>query len=201
MRDRIIIGAMCMSLVLLSLNIYGNIKQQTIATTAQAQANYAGKVALTYDDGPHVKYSEQILDLLEEKGVKATFFIMGQSAEEYPEIVKRMTDEGHIVGNHTYSHLQLTSGNHEKFQNELVKTNEILYNITGEEVAFIRPPYGSWDKKFEKELSLIPVLWSIDTLDWCSTDVGCIVEKVMTKVKDGSIILMHDSYPTTVTAT
>lgn len=74
----------------------------------------------------------------------------GENAQNYPNIIRREQEEGHLIGNHTYSHIQLTSGNRETFREELVKTNEILKNITGETVSFVRPPYGSWDKSFEK---------------------------------------------------
>ena len=82
----------------------------------------------------------------------------------------------------------------------LVQTNEILEEITGEKISFVRPPYGSWDKSFEKELNMFPVLWNIDPLDWCSHNADCIASKVVEKAGDGDIILMHDYYETSVTA-
>ena len=108
--------------------------------------------------------------------------------------------EGHLIGNHTYSHMQLTKNNREKFREALVKTNEILKEITGEEVQYVRPPYGTWDKSFEKELNMFPVLWTVDPLDWCSKNVGCIAEKIVNKTEENDIILMHDYYETSVTA-
>ncbi len=158
------------------------------------------KIAITFDDGPHPRYTEQLLDGLKERGVVATFFVTGEHAELHPEIIERMIQEGHLVGNHTYSHIQLTKGNREVFKEELIKTNEILKNITGEEVQYVRPPYGSWDKSFEKELNMFPVLWTVDPLDWCSSNVSCIVDKIVGKAKEDSIILMHDYYDTSVTA-
>ena len=157
-------------------------------------------VALTFDDGPHPKYTEQLLDGLKERGVAATFFVTGENAENYPDIIRREQDEGHLIGNHTYSHIQLTSRNRETFREELVQTNEILEEITGEKISFVRPPYGSWDKSFEKELNMFPVLWNIDPLDWCSHNADCIASKVVEKAGDGDIILMHDYYETSVTA-
>ena len=121
----------------------------------------AGKVALTFDDGPHPKYTAELLDGLKERGVHATFFVTGEHAEQYPELIKRMSEEGHLIGNHTYSHIQLKKSNHEKFKEELIKTNEIISDITGRDVTFVRPPYGTWEKKFETELNLFPVLWNI----------------------------------------
>lgn len=158
------------------------------------------KVALTFDDGPHPYYTEQLLDGLKERGVHATFFVTGEHAELHPEVIARMQEEGHLIGNHTYSHMQLSSSNREAFKEELVKTNEIIYQITGEEITYVRPPYGSWDKKFESELNMFPVLWTIDPLDWCSSNVASITNKVVSKVKENDIILMHDEYKSTVTA-
>lgn len=158
------------------------------------------KIAITFDDGPHPYYTEQLLDGLKERGVKATFFVVGKSVEENPELIIRMNEEGHLIGNHTYSHIQLTKGNGEDFKEELIRTNEVIEELTGQEVQYVRPPYGSWDKKFEKELNMFPVMWTIDPLDWCSDNVACIVQKVTAKAEENSIILMHDEYKNTVTA-
>ena len=91
--------------------------------------------------------------------------------------------EGYLIGNHTYSHMQLTKKNREKFKEELVRTNEVLEEITGVEVEYVRLPYGCWDKNFEEELNMIPVLWTIDPLDWCSSNVGCITDRVVKRLE------------------
>lgn len=186
----------------------GGKRQDTTAPASQevstgkiaGEEDVAKKIALTFDDGPHPRYTEQLLDGLKERNVVATFFVTGENAQNYPNIIRREQEEGHLIGNHTYSHIQLTSGNRETFREELVKTNEILENITGEKVSFVRPPYGSWDKSFEKELNMFPVLWNIDPLDWCSHNAECIAAKVVENAGDGDIILMHDYYDTSVTA-
>ena len=158
------------------------------------------KICLTFDDGPHPHYTEQLLNGLKERGVKATFFVTGEHASLHPDIIKRMSEDGHVIGNHTYSHIQLRNSNKEQFKNELIKTNEVIEEITGEEVVYVRPPYGSWDKTLEKELNMIPVLWSIDPLDWCSDDAVCVAGKVIDKAKENDIILLHDYYESSVTA-
>lgn len=158
------------------------------------------KIAITFDDGPHPSYTEQLLDGLKERGIHATFFVTGEHAELHPDIIRRMQEEGHLIGNHTYSHIQFTKGNRERFKEELIKTNEIIEEITGEDVQYVRPPYGSWDKSFEKELNMFPVLWNVDPLDWCSGNVSCIVERIVSKTGENDIILMHDYYETSVTA-
>lgn len=158
------------------------------------------KIAITFDDGPDPYCTEQLLDGLKERGARASFFVMGKQAEAYPDLILRMQTEGHLIGNHTYSHLQLGKGNRETFKSELVKTNELLLEITGEEPQYVRPPYGSWDKSFESELTMIPVLWTIDPMDWCSSDVEGIVQKVTRKAEENAVILMHDEYKSSVTA-
>lgn len=158
------------------------------------------KIALTFDDGPHPFYTEQLLDGLKERGVVVTFFVTGEHASLHPDIIKRMQEEGHLIGNHTYSHIQLRSDNRREFVEELQLTSRVIKEITGEDTLYVRPPYGAWDKSLEKELNMIPVLWTVDPLDWCSEDVGCIVRRVTDKVGENDIILMHDYYETSVTA-
>ncbi len=158
------------------------------------------KIAITFDDGPHPSYTAQLLDGLKERGVVASFFVTGEHAKLHPDIIKRMQEEGHLIGNHTYSHIQLTKKNREIFKEELIKTNEIIKEITGEEVQYVRPPYGSWDKSFESELNMFPLLWTVDPLDWSSSNVGRITDKIVKKAGENDIILMHDYYDSSVTA-
>lgn len=164
------------------------------------EAEEAKKIALTFDDGPHPYYTEQLLDGLQERGVVVTFFVTGEHAALHPEVIKRMQEEGHLIGNHTYSHIQLRSNNRAEFMEELRLTNQVIKEITGEDTIYVRPPYGSWDKSMEKELNMIPVLWTVDPLDWCTDDVACVVRSVTEKVKENDIILLHDYYDSTVTA-
>ena len=177
----------------------GQTEQKSAGENAAENAEIK-RIALTFDDGPHPTYTEELLDGLKERGVKATFFVMGEHAELHPDIIKRMSEEGHLIGNHTYSHIQLTSGNKETFKEELRRTNEVITEITGQEVTYVRPPYGSWDKAFEKELNMLPVLWSVDPLDWCCSDAACVARKVETAVSENDIILLHDYYASSVQA-
>lgn len=195
-----IMGMLCLWAVGKRQDTTAPASQEVSTGKITGEEDVAKKIALTFDDGPHPRYTEQLLDGLKERNVVATFFVTGENAQNYPNIIRREQEEGHLIGNHTYSHIQLTSGNRETFREELVKTNEILENITGEKVSFVRPPYGSWDKSFEKELNMFPVLWNIDPLDWCSHNAECIAAKVVENAGDGDIILMHDYYDTSVTA-
>jgi len=168
--------------------------------TAEAEKASKGRIALTFDDGPDPRYTETLLDGLKEKGVKATFFVTGANVTKYPEIVKRMQEEGHLIGNHTFHHVQLTAANGNQFREEIVSTNEAIRQVTGEDTEYIRPPYGSWNKKYEEELDMFPVLWTVDPRDWCSDNVDCIVSNTVNKIREGDIILMHDQYKTSVIA-
>ncbi len=181
--------------------LIGVFSQRSIQAMGNAiQEADSKKIALTFDDGPHPYYTEQLLKGLKERNVKVTFFITGQNVEAYPEIVKEIYEDGHLIGNHTYSHIQLTSQNEESFKQEIRKTNEVIREVTGQDTIYVRPPYGSWNKEFDKELNMFPVLWTIDPLDWCSSDAARIVRSVCSKAKENDIILMHDQYKTTVTA-
>lgn len=193
---------------LLFFNVYGNkLVEQSCATQSELAVWSEGmavaeqkKIALTFDDGPHPYYTEQLLDGLKERGVVATFFVTGEHATLHPDVIRRISEEGHLIGNHTYSHIQLTNDNREEFKEELVATSEVIEEIIEKEVIYVRPPYGTWDKSLEEELNMIPVLWTVDPLDWCSDNVACVVQKVTGKVEENDIILMHDYYATTVTA-
>lgn len=157
------------------------------------------KIALTFDDGPS-EATEILLDGLARRGVKASFFLIGTCAEQYPETVKRETREGHLVGNHTYNHADLRKLSLEEACMEVEKTNQILEEITGETVEYIRPPFGDWKKELEEKFNLIPVLWSVDPLDWTTENEEKIINNVVTDVGEGDIILLHDSYISSVNA-
>ncbi len=115
-------------------------EQDSSANLSEAQPRKK-KIAITFDDGPHPVYTLKLLDGLAQRNVKATFFIIGESAERYPEVIKRIYAEGHLIGNHTYSHVQLTCISSTRAIEEIRKTNDIVASITGETVRYIRPPY------------------------------------------------------------
>ena len=112
-----------------------------------AGKNYYEKtVAITFDDGPGSKTTPRLLDGLKERGVKATFFVVGENAVNNKDLIMRMYDEGHVIGNHTYTHVELTKLSKSAAINEITKTNELIESITGEPVTFIRPPCGAWNE-------------------------------------------------------
>ena len=158
------------------------------------------KVALTFDDGPSSKYTPQLLAGLKERNVQATFFLMGKNIEGKEELVKQMQEEGHLIGNHTYDHVELDKISREAAKEEITDTNKAICAITGNCPSFLRPPYGSWPKNLDLYVTMFPVLWDIDTLDWKSKNVDSILQIVLSQVEDGSVILMHDAYQSSVDA-
>lgn len=158
------------------------------------------KIALTFDDGPHPSCTPLLLDGLKERGVKVTFFVIGLNVERYPELVKREYEEGHIVGNHTYNHVEITRIDSVKAKEEIEKTSQAVERITGRPTEYMRPPFGAWQKDLEKEMNVIPVLWTVDPLDWTTENEDEIVNKVVTDVRENDMILLHDCYKSSVHA-
>lgn len=157
-------------------------------------------IALTFDDGPSRKYTPILLDGLKERGVHATFFLMGKNIEGEEDIVKRMSEEGHLIGNHSYEHIQLTKAGAKAVCEAVEHTQEQIEAITGKRPEYIRPPYGDWNEELEEEIGMTPVLWSLDSLDWKLKDTGKIIHQVLKDVKDGDIILLHDIFLSSVEA-
>lgn len=164
----------------------------------QSQAH--PEVALTFDDGPSQKYTPLLLDGLKERNVRATFFLLGKNVKENQELVQRMQAEGHLLGNHTYNHVQLNKIPETTARQEILKTNNEIYEATGKYPEYMRPPYGAWKKNMELCVEMLPVFWDIDTLDWKSQNVDAILKAAGEEPEDGSIILMHDEYQTSVEA-
>ena len=158
------------------------------------------RIALTFDDGPHPIYTPQMLELLKEEQVPATFFLLGENVELYGDVVKEIAKEGHLIGNHTYHHVQITSLSLEEACKEIQETSDLIEELTGTGTEYVRPPFGTWNTDLEERLNLIPVMWSIDTKDWTTQNVDWIVRETVKHAEDHDIILMHDSYQSTVDA-
>lgn len=121
---------------------------------------YENIVALTFDDGPHGTYTAELLDGLKQRGVVASFFVLGEHIEGNEELVLRMKEEGHLIGNHTFSHVKLDTLNDEAACSEVRRTCEAIERITGEPVEYIRPPYGAYNEELECIINLDKVLWT-----------------------------------------
>ncbi|WP_433433577.1 polysaccharide deacetylase family protein [Nonomuraea sp. CA-141351] len=160
-------------------------------------------VALTFDDGPG-DYTDRLLDLLRQRDVRATFFVIGQmvAADKGGRMTRRIVDEGHEIGNHTWSHPPLAGLSHEEVERQLQHTEDLVEKLTGVRMQVMRPPYGSTNHEVAAEArreGLAQILWSVDTLDWLNR-VPSLVAKRAGEAKPGAIVLMHDIHRTTVDA-
>lgn len=158
-------------------------------------------VALTFDDGPSKK-TERILDVLEQYGAHATFFVVGTQLEKFQELTKRASDLGCEVGNHTYNHKNLTKISPDEIREQINGVNALVLEATGREMALVRPPYGAGikDETVKKNVPYPLIMWTIDTLDWSTRDTESTLAVIRQEVKDGSIVLMHDLYDATAAA-
>ena len=156
-------------------------------------------IALTFDDGPS-SFTDRLLDCLEANNAKATFFMVGKEILSFPDEVKRMKALGCELGNHTYDHTALATLSASDINSQISRVDQELVNLTGQGATVVRPPYGSVNDTVKATVGTPMILWSIDTLDWKTQDVQATVEEVMNNVQDGSIILMHDIYSTSVDA-
>lgn len=157
----------------------------------------AGKIAITFDDGPRGRITEEILDVLKENNVKATFFILGENGKRYPKILKRMKEDGHQISNHSYSHPNLKKMKMEDVKKQLQQTQNIIYNTTGERNKYYRPPYGAISKEqkeeIKKSLGLTSVMWNICPVDWDKKVTTDYISKFLIEnAKNRGIILLHD---------
>ena len=154
------------------------------------------EIALTFDDGPHPRLTPEILDILNEYGVSATFFVVGENVANYPEAAMRIANEGHEIGNHTYTHRHIQSMSKNQLMCEIESCERQIIEVTDDEyrTKLFRPPEGKVDSSVEElgeDLGYSVILWSIDTKDWAHTSVSKIVDNVLSNVKSGDIILMQ----------
>lgn len=167
---------------------------------AGEERQVAPEVALTFDDGPHPVYTPRLLDGLKERGVTASFFVLGRNVEGNEELLLRMKEEGHLIGNHTYNHTKLDDVGHQEAVTEIQKTSQLVENILGEGTEYIRPPFGVWNKELEYDVTMLPILWDVDPRDWTTKNVAATVGKVTSEAEDQDIILFHDCYSSSVEA-
>lgn len=157
-------------------------------------------IALTFDDGPFPETTPRLLDVLTEKDVPATFFMLGMMARANPDIVKHIAKDHHEVASHTMYHQNLIRLTPEAAQADLNESKAVIKDITGSDPAFVRPPYGNYNDFVATAAACPLILWSVDTEDWSSKNADAIIATTMREVHDGAIILMHDIYPTSVDA-
>ncbi|MCR8645159.1 polysaccharide deacetylase family protein [Paenibacillus sp. N1-5-1-14] len=156
------------------------------------------KVMLTFDDGPNPVYTKEILHVLQQYGVKAAFFAIGQHVLEYPEVIREVANSGHTIGNHTYSHPDLLEISHEEILEEIARTEQAIVRLTGEKLFLFRPPYGHFDDaivELVRQQGYTFLTWTrkLDSRDWQYEDEHVIVEYMMKRMENGGIMLFHDS--------
>jgi peptidoglycan-N-acetylglucosamine deacetylase len=179
---------------IISLEKYIKGDRVTQQTTIKKVHTKAPKVAITFDDGPNPASTPQILAILETKQAKATFFILGKNGEAYPELLQQMSQQGHEIGNHAYSHQRLTRLSPDGIKAEFNRTDFIITNITGQKPLSVRPPDNAYNNdiiSIANELNYTFVLWSIDTRDWTNIPTSTIISKA-SQAQPGDIILLHD---------
>lgn len=161
-------------------------------------------IAITFDDGPDQKLTPKLLDLLARLQIKATFFVIGQNASEFPEIVRRAAREGHEIANHSWSHPNLGKMSDESVRRELRKTDDAIMRATGVRPTLMRPPYGSitahQKRWIPQELGLRIILWDVDPLDWKRPGPSIVCNRIVANTRAGSIILAHDIHAPTIEA-
>ena len=168
--------------------------------TLKRKLDLHGKmVALTYDDGPS-QYTNEILDILEQNGARATFFVVGNRVSSYATVVKRTFEMGCELGNHSYSHPDLTGLSQTARMEQIRNTTQAVQNITGKSMEYLRPPGGSHNSAVRSSVGMPLILWSIDTRDWATRNASSTISAVLNHVKDGDIVLMHDLYQQTANA-
>lgn len=161
-------------------------------------------IAVTFDDGPSAALTPRLLDILKQRGVRATFFVLGQLVQDHPEIVRRAVDEGHEIGNHSWDHKALNRLAEGGLRHELADTSEVISKVTGRPVTLMRPPYGATNprlnKAIEKEYGMKVILWSVDPLDWKDRKAQLVEQRILKETQPGAVILAHDIHPSTIEA-
>ncbi|MFF9219006.1 polysaccharide deacetylase family protein [Streptomyces viridosporus] len=153
-------------------------------------------MVLTFDDGPDPRYTPDVLDILARHEVRAMFFVCGEMAVHSKDLLARMADEGHVVGNHTWSHPLLTGLSPGRIRSEMERTCDVIEEAYGERPAWFRAPYGAWNRAafhLGAELGMEPLAWTVDTLDWTEPDARVIVDRVTEGAAPGVVVLSHDA--------
>ena len=161
-------------------------------------------IAMTYDDGPHPRNTPRLLDMLRKRNIKATFYVVGRNVNQYPQIARRIVAEGHEIGSHSWSHANFTKLSDAAIRQELNKTRDAIAAATGVQPRTLRPPYGALRSSqrlwIYKEYGYPTILWDIDPEDWRRPGPSVVTSRIITKTRNGSIVLAHDLHKPTVDA-
>jgi peptidoglycan/xylan/chitin deacetylase (PgdA/CDA1 family) len=161
-------------------------------------------VAMTFDDGPHPTHTPQLLKMLRDRNIKATFYLVGKNAKAYPNIVRQMVAEGHEIGNHTWTHGSLTSMSDEQIRRELKMSTDAVFEAAGYRPQTIRPPYGAINQRIKEmmyaEFGYPTIMWSVDPQDWRKPGVSVVTSRIVNAAHPGAILLAHDIHAPTIQA-
>jgi peptidoglycan-N-acetylglucosamine deacetylase len=161
-------------------------------------------IAMTFDDGPSATLTPKLLDLLAERHIKVTFFVIGENVAEHPEIVARAAREGHEIGNHSWSHPNFAKMSQESVRSQLQRTDDAIKNATGQRPTLMRPPYGSLTEREKRwihdEFGYQIILWEVDPYDWKRPGPAVVRNRILKETRPGSIVLSHDIHPGTIEA-
>lgn len=157
-------------------------------------------IAFSFDDGPSRKNTEKILKALDKNNARATFFMLGQNAKYYPDLVKKVEESGNEVAGHSWNHPLLTKLGKKGVKKQMSRMNEAIASVTGSDVGLLRPPYGSINRTVKNTVKDPLILWSIDTLDWKTLNADKTADAILKQARDGDIILMHDIHAPTAEA-
>lgn len=183
------------ALILLMLCLLPTAAEEDSSIVFRAHENEGGKIALTFDDGPHPHYTHEILGILAEYDVRATFFVVGENVEFYPHVLAEVQAAGHEIGNHTYDHHRLGRFDLARVSDEILRTEQAVFELCDSRTKLFRPPEGMMNDAViaaARALDYRVILWNIDTRDWDHPTPEAIAEHVLGQVKSGDIILMHD---------
>lgn len=201
----------------------GNAENRLAAVGGAAPQSYQGSVriakrnsyssvstsapvlALTYDDGPHPQNTPRLLNILRSRNVKATFYVTGENAKKYPDILRRMVAEGHEIGNHTLTHGRITAMSQNDIRREIHATHQAVKSATGRLPTTFRPPYGATNDQLKAwikaEFGMPSIMWSVDPEDWKKPGVNVVTNRLVSGASRGGILLLHDIHKSSIDAT
>ncbi len=163
--------------------------------SAPPELTAARTVYLTFDDGPSPRWTPAVLDVLKRHGARATFFVLGSQLRAHPALARRIVAEGHVLANHTYSHVDLTRVDAEHFADEVEQTQALIRKLSGQDERLLRPPYGAANahvRLLASRLGYRVVLWDVDPQDWRRPGAAAIARRVLAGARPGKVVLLHD---------
>lgn len=177
---------------------------QSDAATITAVSTPSPVVAITFDDGPHPTHTPRLLDMLRDRNIRATFYLIGNRLVQHPEIARRIADEGHEIGNHSWSHPFMDRLSDAAVTREIDQTTNAIYQVTGRPPVTFRPPYGAFTRRqrigLHEARSLPTILWSVDPQDWRRPGASVVANRILANTRQGGIILSHDIHRGTIDA-